>query len=283
MLTGAPQANALIPIFGISRGAGRRALLARSLRLCQMLRTLLIVFIVFVFLFLIGPFSILYALLRRSSDVLYAAGRLGSRLGLKLAGIRLVTQGLQNVEPGKNYLFLANHQSYCDPPAVVASIPVNARLILKKELRKLPLLGLIMEMGGFVFIDRKDRAQSIEGMKQAVQQLQKGHSFMIYPEGTRTRTGRLGPFKKGPFIIAIESGTPIIPVSVRGSYEIMPPHRFEIRPGTITVTFHPAIQTAGLTTGDREALTERVRGAIAADLGELDLSPHETLSAERTS
>lgn len=248
-----------------------------------MLRTLFVVFTVGTFLFLIGPFSILYAVLRRSTDVLYCAGRLGSRLALKLAGIRLVTRGLENIEAGRNYLFLANHQSYCDPPAIIASLPLNARLILKKELRKLPLLGLIMEMGGFVFIDRKDRAQSIEGMKQAVHQLQMGQSFMIYPEGTRTRTGRLGPFKKGPFIMAIESGTPIIPISVRGSYEIMPPHRFEIRAGTIEVTLHPPLSTAGLSASDREALTERVRHIIASDLGELDVSPQEPISAERTS
>ena len=153
----------------------------------------------------------------------------------------------------KRCLFLANHQSYCDPPALFVSIPRNVRLILKKELRKLPLLGLIMEMGGFVFIDRKDRVQSVSGMKQAVRQLQQGHSFLIYPEGTRTRTGELGPFKKGPFIMAIESGTPIVPISVKGSYEIMPPNRFSVKPGTVVVTFHPPIATNGLLLADRES------------------------------
>jgi 1-acyl-sn-glycerol-3-phosphate acyltransferase len=146
------------------------------------------------------------------------------------------------------------------------SIPRNVRLILKKELRKLPLLGLIMEMGGFVFIDRKDRMQSVSGMKQAVRQLQQGHSFLIYPEGTRTRTGELGPFKKGPFVMAIESGTPIVPISVNGSYEIMPPNRFRVNPGTVVLTFHPPIATNGLLLADREALTERVRETIATGL-----------------
>ena len=123
-----------------------------------------------------------------------------------------------------------------------------------------------MEMGGFVFIDRKDRVQSVSGMKQAVRQLQQGHSFLIYPEGTRTRTGELGPFKKGPFIMAIESGTPIVPISVKGSYEIMPPHRFTVKPGTVVITFHPPIATNSLQLADRERLTERVRETIASAL-----------------
>jgi 1-acyl-sn-glycerol-3-phosphate acyltransferase len=248
-----------------------------------MLRAFFVVFGVAIFLFLVGPFCVLYALVRRSPDILYAAGRVGSRLGLYLGGVKLVVRGRENIESGRPFLFLANHQSYCDPPALFVSIPRNVRLILKKELRKVPLLGLIMEMGGFVFIDRKDRVQSIDGMKQAVRQLQQGHSFLIYPEGTRTRTGELGPFKKGPFIMAIESGTPIMPISVKGSYEIMPPNRFNVKPGTVVITFHPPIATNGLLLADREGLTERVRETISAALAEVDTPAHENAPAERIS
>lgn len=233
-----------------------------------MLRAYVVVFGVALFLFLAGPFAVLYALVRRSPDILYAAGRAGCRLGLYLGGVRVVVRGLENIEAGQTFLFLANHQSYCDPPALFVSIPRNVRLILKKELRKLPLLGLIMEMGGFVFIDRSDRVQSIGGMKQAVRQLQQGHSFLIYPEGTRTRTGQLGPFKKGPFIIAIESGVPIVPISVKGSYEIMPPGQFRVKTGMVVLTFHPPIATHDLAAADREALTQRARERIAAGLAE---------------
>jgi len=248
-----------------------------------MLRAFLAVFGVAILLFLVGPFCILYALVRRSPDILYAAGRTGSRLGLCLGGVKVVVRGRENIEAGTTCLFLANHQSYCDPPALFVSIPRNVRLILKKELRRLPLLGLIMEMGGFVFIDRKDRVQSISGMKQAVQQLQQGHSFLIYPEGTRTRTGELGPFKKGPFVMAIESGTPIVPISVKGSFEIMPPNRFKVKPGTVVVTFHPPIATNGLLLADREVLTERVRETIRAGLVDGDIPAREAPPAERIS
>lgn len=246
-----------------------------------MLRTCFVIAIVFGYVFLVGPYCVLHALVRRNPNILYSAGRLGCRLGLKLAGVRLEVRGLQHVERGKTHLFLANHQSYCDPPALVATVPGNARLILKKELRRLPLLGLVMEMGGFVFIDRKDRGQSVESMKQAVRQLQRGESFLIYPEGTRTRTGWLGPFKKGPFVMAIESGVPVVPVSVKGSYEIMPPDRFSIQPGRIVITFHPAIPTAGLSANDRQPLMERVRRIIAAELGEPDSISPEAVPAER--
>jgi 1-acyl-sn-glycerol-3-phosphate acyltransferase len=247
-----------------------------------MVRTLFVVSVVFGYLFLAGPYCVLHALLRRNPSILYSAGRVGCRLALKLAGIRIVVRGLCDVEPRKTYLFLANHQSYCDPPALVATIPGNARLILKKELRKLPLLGLIMEMGGFVFIDRKDRAHSIDGMKQAVRQLRRGESFLIYPEGTRTRTGRLGPFKKGPFMMAIESGVPIVPISVSGGYQIMPPDRLTIKPGTISVTFHPAVATAGLTIEHREELMDRVRKTIAAELDEPASLSSEAVHTEET-
>lgn len=233
-------------------------------------------------MFLIGPFCVSYAWLSGKPDILYHAGRLGCRLGMKLAGVRQLVLGRENIKPGQNYLFLANHQSYCDPPALVVAIPFDTRLILKKELRKLPLLGKIMEMGGFVFIDRKDRAQSVDSMKQAVKQLRRGESFLIYPEGTRTRTGKLGPFKKGPFIMAIESGVPIIPISVSGSYRIMPPNRLKITPGRITVTFHPEIETHALSVNDRDDLMDRVWKTIAKEVKEMESFENELLSTERT-
>ena len=161
-----------------------------------MARTLWVGFVVFLFTLLCGPFCMLLALVRGSPEILYRLGRFGCRLGLTLAGIRVQTKGLEVLAPQQNYLFLANHQSYCDPPALVASIPRDVRLILKQELWRLPVLGAIMSMGGFVFIDRGQHKQAIERMRGAVEQLRQGHSFLIYPEGTRTRSGRLGQFKK---------------------------------------------------------------------------------------
>jgi len=235
-----------------------------------MIRTLIVVVIVIGYVFLVGSVCALIALFQKKPDLLYAASRLIIRLGMKLAGVQIKVTGREHIKPGQNYIFLANHQSYCDPPALALAIPLDVRLILKKELRKLPLLGFILQLGGFVFVDRKDRKQAIEAMKQAVRQLNNNESFLIYPEGTRTRTGKMGPFKKGPFVLAIESGVPIIPISVSGSYTVMPPHQFKINPGRISICFHPPINALGLSLGDRESLTDRVWKIIASGLAETE-------------
>ncbi|MFN8008656.1 MAG: lysophospholipid acyltransferase family protein [Terriglobia bacterium] len=231
-----------------------------------MIRTLLVLVVVFGYALGVGSICALIARFRGDPHLLYQAGRWIIGVGLQLAGIQIKLSGKENILPGQNFIFLANHQSYCDPPALVYSIPLDVRLILKKELRRLPLIGYILHLGGFVFIDRKDRRQSVEAMKQAVRQLASKESFLIYPEGTRTRTGKMGPFKKGPFMMAIESGVPIIPISVSGSYLIMPPHRFKITPGKISIRFHPSIQTKGLSLADRGTLTEQIWNTIASGL-----------------
>ena len=233
-----------------------------------MIRTFFVVLLVFAYAFLVGSICILIALFRGNPNILYRAGRHCISLAMKLAKVEIDIRGREHIKAGQNYLFLANHQSYSDPPALVFSIPLDVRLILKKELRKLPLVGYILQLGGFVFINRKDRTQAIEAMKQAVRQLKNKESFLIYPEGTRTRTGKMGPFKKGPFVLAIESGVPIIPVSVSGSYAIMPPHQFKITPGKIRISFHPSIETEGQTLGKREWLMNRVWKTIASGLTE---------------
>jgi 1-acyl-sn-glycerol-3-phosphate acyltransferase len=233
-----------------------------------MTRAFLVILFIFAYSFLIGSVCILIVLFQRKPDILYRAGRHCIGLALKIARVEIELRGKENISADQNYLFLANHQSYCDPPALVFSIPLDVRLILKKELRRLPLIGYILQLGGFVFVDRKDRSQAIEAMKQAVRQLRNEESFLIYPEGTRTRTGKMGPFKKGPFVLAIESGVPIIPVSVSGGYAIMSPHQFKITPGRIRISLHPPIETKEHTLGMRELLMDQVWKTIASGLNE---------------
>lgn len=208
----------------------------------------------------------LIAVLCGTPDILYRLGRLGCCLGLRLAGIRIQTEGLEFIAFGQNYLFLANHQSYCDPPALIARVPRNVRLVLKKELRRIPLLGAIMSLGGFIFIDRRQGTKALKQMLAGAHQIRQGHSFLIYPEGTRTRTGRLEDFKEGPFALAIESGVPIIPVTVSGSFAIMPPLQLRLKPGTIKLTFHRPITTTGLRQSNRHSLINQVRQAIILSL-----------------
>ena len=162
-----------------------------------MLRTFSVIFVLLLFGCVFGPLCLLLALLWKNQKLLYWLGRIGCKLGLIAAGIKVEVRGLEFLDTSQNYLFLANHQSYCDPPAIIATIPLDVRLILKKELRLIPFLGIIMNKGGFIFIDRHKRVESFKHMAKVVDQLRQGHSFLIYPEGTRTRTGHLGSFKKG--------------------------------------------------------------------------------------
>lgn len=234
-----------------------------------MVRTLVVVAIIFVYLFLVGPVGILYALLRGKPNILYHAGRLGCRIGLKLSGIKLQIKGLEQVDATKTYLFVANHQSNCDPPALFVTIPQKVRFLLKKELEKIPVLGRVMKLGGFVFVDRQDRVSAIQAMNQAVAQMQQGESFLVFPEGTRTRTGKMGSFKKGPFVMALQAGISIMPITIAGSYDRMPPAGFRITPGVITLIFHPAMETQALPFSSREILMEEVWRTIASELGEV--------------
>lgn len=229
-----------------------------------MLRAILAVSAVFVYIFFVAPVCILYALVRGKPDIIFGAGRLGCRIGLMLAGIKLKIEGQEQLEPGRTYLFVANHQSNCDPPALLVAIPRDVRFIVKKELQRIPLLSSAMRIAGFVFIDRKDRVNALQEMSHAVAQMRQGDSFLVFPEGTRTRTGHMGPFKKGPFIMALQAAICIIPTSLSGSFQVMPPTQFRIRPGTVKVTFHPPVETRGLDPENRDALMKEVWETIAS-------------------
>jgi len=229
-----------------------------------MLRAILVVSAVSLYIFFAAPFSILYALVRGKPDIIYQAGRLGCRIGLALAGIKLAVEGQEKLEPSRTYLFVANHQGNCDPPALLVAIPRDVRFIVKKELQRIPLLSPAMRLSGFVFIDRKDRVNALREMGRAVAQMRQGDSFLVFPEGTRTRTGHMGPFKKGPFIMALQAGIAIVPTSLSGSFEVMPPTRFRIRPGVVKVTFHRPVETRDLGADNRDALIKGVWETIAA-------------------
>ena len=231
-----------------------------------MLRTFSAIFVVLLFGCIVGPLCLLLSLFRKNQNILYWIGRTGCQLGLTVAGIKVEVQGLEFLNPSQNYLFLANHQSYCDPPAIITTIPLNIRLILKKELQRIPLLGIIMNKGGFIFINRCKQIESFKKMVNIVDQLQQGYSFLIYPEGTRTRTGHLGSFKKGVFALAINSKVPIIPITVSGSYALMPPSSFLIKSGTIKLTLNQPILTTKFHLRDRHLLMRQVRETIIKNL-----------------
>src|SRR5882724_3511393 len=197
---------------------------------------------------------------------LYRMFMIGAWTGVRLAGIRVDTIGLENLDRDRSYVFMSNHVSNLDPPIQIPLIPRRTSVMVKKELFSYPILGRAMRMGSLVPVDRGNRDAGIEAVRAAKAVVQQGLNMLIYIEGKRSFDGKLLPFKKGPFYLAMECGVPVVPVTISGSHYVMPKGRFAIKPGTVTLTFHPPIEPEEF--GSREDLMERVRRAIDSGLPE---------------
>jgi len=213
---------------------------------------------------IVGPGLVLYAAITGNANPLYyIATRLG-RIGAILVGVRIEVRGLEHLQAGCNYIFMSNHASNLDPPVLIPVIPGRCSVMVKKELFRIPVLGTGMKLSELVPVDRGDHEAAIESVHAAIAVLRKGLHMIIYPEGTRTSDGRLLPFKKGPFHLAMDSGVPVVPVTLLGTYESWPKTRFALRPGTATVVFHPPIDPHEFS--DRDALMKAVVDSISSSL-----------------
>jgi 1-acyl-sn-glycerol-3-phosphate acyltransferase len=197
-------------------------------------------------------------------NLLYRMFMAGCRSGVQLAGVRVETVGLEKLDPARTYIFMSNHVSNLDPPIITPLIPRRTSVLVKKELFSFPILGRAMRMGSMVPVDRSNRDAGIESVRLAKQVVQQGLNMTIYVEGKRSFDGKLLPFKKGPFYLAIECGVPVVPITIVGTHYIMPKARFAIKPGTATVIFHPPIEPNDF--GGRECLMEKVRAVIDSGL-----------------
>ncbi len=215
---------------------------------------------------LVGPFLLLYALITRDVRPLYHVATFLAITGVRLAGIRIHEVGKENIKPGQNYIFMSNHASNLDPPIEIPRIHERCSVLVKKELFRIPILGTGMHLARLVPVDRSNREAAIESVREGVAVLQQGLHMLIYPEGTRSPDGRLQPFKKGPFHLAMESGVPVIPLTILGTYEAWPKHRFVLKPGVVTVVYHSAIDPKNY--DDRDHLMATVRESIASALPE---------------
>jgi 1-acyl-sn-glycerol-3-phosphate acyltransferase len=230
-----------------------------------MIRAFFVTLITLAYVFLCGPPVLLYGLLSSNPEPTYRTGILGARLALWLSGVQLEVQGRERIPGGGPVVFMANHQSNCDPPALLAVLP-RVLVLVKKEFFRVPVIGSGMTMVGFIRVDRKNREKALDAVEKGVLALKAGKSFLVYPEGTRSPDGRLQSFKKGIFVMAIKAGAPIVPISVSGSNKIMPKGKFVIRPGRVRLTFHDSVPTEGLTLEDRDIVIDRVRQAILTGL-----------------
>ncbi len=232
-----------------------------------MLRSIIVVLFLAAYTLLLGPPFILHCILTGSPRWLYFIGVSGAKLALRLGGVQTRASGLENIPTGV-CLFVANHASNADPPAVVGAIPRRVALLGKKEVFEIPILSRALRLANFVPVDRSNRASAIASVDQATAYLRQGVSFLVFPEGTRSADGRLQPFKKGSFVMAIKAGVPIVPIAVAGAHHIMRKGEQTLHPGVMEVKFLPAVDASAYTLEQRGELAARVRDAIAAALPE---------------
>lgn len=231
-----------------------------------MLRACFVTLAALAYVLLLGTPFLIHALLSGNTDPIYRVGALGAKMALWLAGVRLEVHGLENTRLGRAAVFMPNHQSNSDPPAIFTILP-PVLVMGKKEFFRVPILGRAMLLRGFIPVDRKNRQRAIQAMEEGVKSLKAGHSFLVFPEGTRSPDGRLQPFKKGVFIMAIKAGAPVVPISVSGSSKIMPKGKFEIHPGTVRIVVHDPIPTETCTVDkDLSRVQDSVRRAVLAGL-----------------
>lgn len=201
-----------------------------------------------------------WTFLTHDVSFLYRMSMWGAWTGVKLAGVRVETVGLDKIDPARTYIFMSNHTSNLDPPILLPLIPRRTSVMAKKELFRYPILGETMRMGSLVPVDRGNRDSGIAAVKAAGEVIRQGINMTIYVEGKRSFDGKMLPLKKGPFYLAMECGVPVVPVTIVGSHHLMPKARFRISPGTVKVVFHDPIEPRDFVS--RECLMEKVRSTI---------------------
>jgi len=230
-----------------------------------MLRTLFIGVFLSLYILLVGPPLLVYTLITRNPDPIYWAGVKGVMFFVRAVGVRVHVRGLERIPPDV-CLFVANHTSSADAPAVVGAIPRRIAILLKESLFKWPIVGQAFLAAQFIPVNRSARESAISSVEKATEALKAGQSFLIYPEGTRSADGRLQEFKKGAVMMAIKAGVPIVPMACSGAQHIMEKGSLLIHPGDILVEFLEPIDASKYSLDERDTLNEQLHDVMAAGL-----------------
>lgn len=215
---------------------------------------------------ILGISALLTLFITKNANLGHWHARLWGFIQLKAVGVKVKIKGREKIDIRRPYVYMPNHQSWFDIFILLAYLPGQFRWLAKEELYRIPILGLAMRQIGYIPIDRSSMPKSIQSLKKAAEKIKEGTSVVIFPEGTRSFDGRLLPFKKGGFMLAIQSGQPIVPISISGSYRVLPKGRWLVKPGTVTLTIHDPIPTDDFNTSNRNMLMEQVRRAILSGL-----------------
>jgi 1-acyl-sn-glycerol-3-phosphate acyltransferase len=221
-----------------------------------------------VYVFITGIVGMLLATLFGWVDLLYIFGHGGVRLGLALTGIRYEVAGATDLPRDRAAVYCSNHESNIDPPVLFSTLHPRLHILYKHEIDKIPVLARAFRMGGFIPIDRRNKESAMRSIERGAASIRSGNSFLIFPEGTRSRSGQMLPFKKGGFVMAIKAGAPIVPVAISGGRDAMQRGSAVIRPVRISIRIGRPIETAGISVDDRDHLIAQVRESIAALLAE---------------
>jgi len=230
-----------------------------------MMRTAFIAVFLSLYILVLGPPLLLYTLISKSPNALYWAGINGVMFFVRAVGVRVRVKGKERIPPGV-CLFVANHTSSADAPAVVGAIPCRIAVLLKESLFQWPIVGQAFHLAHFIPVNRAARDSAIASVEKAAEAMKAGQSFLIYPEGTRSPDGRLQEFKKGAAVMAIKAGVSIVPIACSGAHRVMVKRSLVIHPGEILVEFLDPIDASKYSFEDRHLLNERVHNALAAGL-----------------
>ena len=203
-------------------------------------------------------------LLDRSGAMYHSVGRTWANAVLKIFGVKVHVSGLENLEKGRTYIYVSNHASMFDIPAVIGTLPDEVRIVYKKELSYIPIWGWSLAVGHYIAIDRFSAKDAMKSLDSAAEKIRQGASVILFAEGTRTRTGKLQPFKRGAFSLAGRSGIPVVPLTINNSFNILPKGSLKIRPADIALVVDKPIPTTNVSgKTDELKLMETVREAIS--------------------
>ncbi len=215
-----------------------------------------------IYTIVLGAASIVSSLFDRRGYVAHSCARAWSWLILKTTGVRVAIEGLERITPGTTYVFVSNHQSIYDTPVIFASLPYQLRIIAKASLGRIPFLGWHLRRTGHLLVDRSQSGAGI--MKKMARLVGQRHSLFVFPEGTRSVDGSVARFKGGSFLIAVQAGLPVVPISIQGSRHVMFRGRLMVCPGNVIVTVHEPIETAGVAKDAVREFSVRVRDVVAS-------------------
>lgn len=230
-----------------------------------MARTVFIAVFLSLYIIVVGIPLLLWTVISRNPNALYWAGVKGVMFFVRSVGVKVRVSGRERIPAGP-CLFVANHTSSADAPAVVGAIPRRIAILLKKSLFAYPIVGQAFTLAHFIPVERGNHESAISSLEKATEAMREGQPFLIYPEGTRSNDGRLGQFKRGAVVMAIKAGVPIVPMVCAGAHKVMEKRSLVIRPGVITVEFLEPIDASAYTFERRDDLNKRVHAAMAAAL-----------------